>query len=171
MAEELLNKLRADNASLINELRDGVSRLHLFIDAEKEKVSPELLIEKTEKLIKSNARSKLNVRVLSSFVGSNRATCDIKDKTRNLPVNVKCSRNRPKLHGKYGPRNKALTSTPIVSKTMLESEGNLREKSRSTMDKIPGNAPNSRMKSNNLAHSLKPKSILVMPEKRKVRIN
>ena len=171
MAEDLLYKLRADNALLINELRDGVSRLHFFIAPEKEKGSSELVIEKPEKLTKSCAMSKLDVRTLSNIVGSNRVICDIKDKKKTLPVNVRCRRNRPKLQDKHGARGKALTSTPIVAKTMLESEGNLRQKSTSTMGKVPRNGANSRLKPQDLEHNLKPKSILVMPEKRKVRIN
>ena len=155
MADGLLDKLRAENVSLINELKDGLVKLQLFTDTEKKALLSDESTVRNKKQLRSS-RTKVHVRTPLSLVVSNRLTAD--------PVE-EFKKNKRKIDGRRRSKDAAVTSTPIAPRRMLESEGNLRHRS---LDNV--HSTNAALKTQPSAENRKPKSILVVPDKRKVRI-
>ena len=169
MADELISKLRVENASLISELKKGVSKLQTFVSKEKEIVSPNLRIQKCELPKKVHARAKLDFRAPLRPVHDNRRNADSRSCDRSTPSNTKCRKNKQKRHGKIQPGSRAITSTPMVSKDVLESQGNQRHNFKSP-SRMMGKATNSDTNASFSLVKKKPKSILITPDKRKVCI-
>ena len=155
MADGLQDRLRAENASLLSELKDGLVKLQLFTANEKKALFSDDNTARNEKQFRS-AKTKVDVRTPLSLVVSNRLVAH--------PVD-ECKRNKQKKHGKRRSKDAAVTSTPIVPRRMLESEGNLRRRFASEV-----HSPSAPVKTRSLAENQKPKSILVVPDKRKVGV-
>ena len=162
MADDVLSKLRSENASLINELKDGVLKLQLYAD----RVSSDLATHRPRKGVRSNGKAKLDVRAPFSLLTGNKMTPDARETSKTLPINSKYRQKRIKNNGKQGSMIRAVTSTPLVSKTMLESEGNLR--CRPKLNMVSSDTTQDVEGTRKLEDSRKPKSILVMPAERKV---
>ena len=153
MAEELIAKLRSENASLISELKKGVSKLQIYVDGEKNKALTDLKIQTYKQSDKPTARTKLDFRPSSNK----------KEKNKRIPkpqlrtgIDYHCNFSRD-------PET-VVTSTPMAQKTALESEGNIRRKSTKatrTPDRCNFRNPEN-------AQGTQPKSILRTPDARKV---
>lgn len=164
MADDFLSKLRADNALLINQLKNGVSNLHLILDKEKENILS------GQKMRNGNLRERVHARSKLDFQAGARPSTGLNGNV-SVPANnqLKNSVGRKDKRKKIGVSDKAVTSTPMVSKRVLESEGNLRHnqfehskgRGETQLDRNMKNQPSATRK--------RPKSILVTPDKRKVK--
>ena len=161
MADDLITELRAENESLLRQLKRGVNSLKRYVNEKKIDVYEDVKIAETQ-TYSGRARNKLN------FTGSSEpAKITARPRPKPKLNGHSCgldneSISRTKQRSGEGNRilrsvDKAVTSTPMVSNGILESEGNQRRKL-----KTPSKTPKSAMRINH------PRSILVTPDTRKV---
>lgn len=158
MAEEFLAELRAENASLLNQLRKGVSKLQIYVENEKQRVSSELKAEKDEIYRNSRVKNKLD------FSSTRKAT-EKGPSSQQASGKMKSRKSRGKEKELTDASiSKAVTSTPVAVTSSLEFEGNLRRQNSKEKSNVF-----KRLRSPHMA--IKPKSILVTPDRRKVMIS
>eukprot|EP00112_Aurelia_sp_Birch-Aquarium-sp1_P012896 Seg2718.4 transcript_id=Seg2718.4/GoldUCD/mRNA.D3Y31 product="Migration and invasion-inhibitory protein" protein_id=Seg2718.4/GoldUCD/D3Y31 len=161
MADDLISGLRAENESLLRELKRGVKSLKRYVSEKNSEVYEDIMVAETH-AHKGRARSKLNStgsfepakitsrpRPKPKLDGQSKKGVD----TESIPRTKQRNGERDKILRNV---DNAVTSTPMISKGFLESEGNQRRKS-------PHKTPNSTIRKNN------PKSILVTPDTRKAQ--
>ena len=161
MADDLITELRAENESLLRQLKRGVNSLKRYVNEKKIDIYEDVKVAETQ-AHSGRARYKLNCTGSSEpakIMARPRPKPKLNGHSRGLD-----KESMPRTKQRSGERDrtlrsvdKAVTSTPMVSNGVLESEGNQRRNL-----KTPSKTPKSAIRTN------RPRSILVTPDTRKV---